>query len=79
MGVRYLDFRPDMRIEHALWASRGTSSATSRFWSQRAGALLRERMHPFITAFASERLDALALRVPAGPDAKAPDLMGAGS
>jgi glucose-1-phosphate thymidylyltransferase len=33
---------------------------------QRVGALLRERIHPHIAAFADERLDALALRL-AGP------------
>ena len=33
---------------------------------QRVGALLRERIHPHIVAFAGERLDALALRL-AGP------------
>ena len=61
MGVRYLDFRPDMRIEHALGLARDFVG-DEPVLVQRAGALLRERMHPFITAFASERLDALALR-----------------
>jgi glucose-1-phosphate thymidylyltransferase len=71
LGVRYVEFRPDMRMEHALGLTRDFVG-DEPVLVQRAGALLRERMHPFIAAFASERLDALALRLPAGPDAKVP-------
>jgi glucose-1-phosphate thymidylyltransferase len=40
---------------------------------QRAGTLLRERIHPHIAAFAGEGLDALALRLAASPLGEAVD------
>lgn len=70
LGVRYAEFPPHIRIDDALGRTRDFVG-DEPVLVQRAGALLRERIHPFIAAFASERLDALALRLPAAADANA--------
>jgi glucose-1-phosphate thymidylyltransferase len=45
---------------------------------QRAGALLRERIAPHIAAFAGDRIDAMALRLPASAPGEDADVIGGG-
>jgi glucose-1-phosphate thymidylyltransferase len=61
MAIRYAECATDVPLEEALALSRDFL-AQEPVIVQHAGALLRERIHPHIAAFAGERLDALALR-----------------
>jgi glucose-1-phosphate thymidylyltransferase len=73
LDVRYAECPPAIGIDGALARVRDFVG-DEPVLVQQAGALLRERIHPHIAAFAGERLDALALRLPAcAPDAYADD------
>jgi glucose-1-phosphate thymidylyltransferase len=63
LTVRYAECPSDVGIEDALGITRDFLG-DEPVLVQHAGALLRERIHPHIAAFAGERLDALALRLP---------------
>lgn len=62
MRVAYADWAEPVGIAGALQAGREFLGDEPVF-VQRSGALLRERMHEHISAFAREELDALALRL----------------
>ncbi|HEV7750731.1 MAG TPA: NDP-sugar synthase [Baekduia sp.] len=61
MAIRYAECATHVPLEQALALSRDFL-AQEPVLVQHAGALLRDRIHPHIAAFAGERLDALALR-----------------
>jgi glucose-1-phosphate thymidylyltransferase len=61
MAIRYAECATDVPLEQALALSRDFL-AEEPVLVQHAGALVRERIHPHIAAFAGERLDGLALR-----------------
>ncbi len=62
MHVRYAEW-DRRRTRRRARRGRATSSADEPVLVQQGGALLRDRMHAHITAFAREQLDALALRL----------------
>jgi glucose-1-phosphate thymidylyltransferase len=62
MAIRYAECAAGAPLEQALTLSRDFL-AREPVLVQRAGALMRDRIHPHIAAFAGERLDALALRL----------------
>jgi glucose-1-phosphate thymidylyltransferase len=62
LHVRYAEWNPDDGIGGALAAGRDFV-AGEPVLVQQGDSLLRERLHPHMSAFARERLDALALRL----------------
>lgn len=62
LTIRHLECASDIGLGAALATARDFVS-DEPVLVQRAGALLRERIHPHIAAFADERLDALTLRL----------------
>src|SRR4051812_43122751 len=62
LTIRYLECASDSGLGGALATARDFVT-DEPVLVQRAGALLRERIHPHIAAFAGERLDALTLRL----------------
>jgi glucose-1-phosphate thymidylyltransferase len=71
MEVRYAECAPHAPLAEALARSRDRM-AQEPVLVRHAGSLLRERIDPHMTAFADERLDALALRTPRAPGAHDP-------
>jgi glucose-1-phosphate thymidylyltransferase len=65
LAVRYVRWRPQTGMSGALAAARGFI-ADEPVLVEPADALHREHIHPHIAAFAHERLDAMALRLPDG-------------
>lgn len=63
LGIRYLECPSGIGLDDALSTAR-SFVGDEPVLVQLAGALLRERIHPHIAAFAGERLDVLALRLP---------------
>lgn len=63
MAVRFVDCGPTPTVAQVLDGARGFIGREPVL-VQHAGSLLRDRIHSHITAFAGERLDALALRLP---------------
>jgi glucose-1-phosphate thymidylyltransferase len=71
LSVRYAEYRPAGGLSGALTAA-GGHGGDEPVLVQHGDALLRDRMHAHIQAFARERLDALALQLdPAGLPAPA--------
>src|SRR3954470_19112402 len=62
LSVRYGDWHPGVGVGGALAAGR-EFVGDEPVLVQQGDALLRERLHPHISAFAREQLDALALRL----------------
>jgi glucose-1-phosphate thymidylyltransferase len=65
LTVRYAVCREGTGLRHVLQQVRELGGNEPIF-VQRAGALLSDHIHPYMTAFASEHLDALALRLAPG-------------
>jgi glucose-1-phosphate thymidylyltransferase len=63
MDVRFVECGPAPTLAQVLGGARGFIGREPVL-VQHAGSLLRDRIHGHITAFAGERLDALALRLP---------------
>jgi glucose-1-phosphate thymidylyltransferase len=65
LRIDYAECAAGLALDEVLSVARGFV-AGEPVLVQRVGALMRERIHPHIDAFAGERLDAMALRLP-GP------------
>jgi glucose-1-phosphate thymidylyltransferase len=66
LGVRYVRWLPSLGLGGALTAARAFI-ADEPVLVEPADALHREHIQPYIAAFARERLDAMALRLPVAP------------